>query len=134
MYRRSVVVQVGPRTPRVLALISLLAASMQTPAYNFLRTVKQLGYDIDVAPCTHCGISGLTLTVSGGASAAVAATWKVEEFLEDFGRYLGTLSKQEFAELRDSARMELVRTPVELQYTPCVFCLLSVGCLLFRRL
>ena len=106
--------QIGPRTPRVAALSSLLASAMQMPAYSFLRTSAQLGYDVDVEPCAHCGICGLTLTVCGGSNAAGAATWKVEEFLDDFGQVLATMPKQDFAELKENAIMELVCIPVAL--------------------
>jgi secreted Zn-dependent insulinase-like peptidase len=83
---------------------------MRTPAFEFLRVKEQLGYDVDVVTHTHCGVCGVSLMVSGGASAAVPATWKVEEFLEGFGEHLANMTKQDFAEVRDSTYGDFVRT------------------------
>jgi secreted Zn-dependent insulinase-like peptidase len=106
--------QVGPWNPRVAAQCALLATAMTTPAYNFLRTQEQLGYDVEVSSRVHCDVSGIVLKVSGSAAAAGVAVQKVDEFLEDFGQHLATMSKQEFANVKERASDDHVRI------SPCV--------------
>lgn len=100
--------QLGRATPATVAAATILAEVMRDRAYAELRTRQQLGYDVDVAPCRHGGAAGLTLSVSGGHGTAARAPPAIEEFLGTFSRRLASMPKAEFADLRDSAAMEMV--------------------------
>lgn len=102
--------QLGPAAPATAAVATILAEAMRGPAYDHLRTQLQLGYDVDVIPCSHAGACGVAVSVAGAADAAGRCRRAVPDFLAAFGRDLGAMSKSEFNDLRASAGMEMVRT------------------------
>jgi secreted Zn-dependent insulinase-like peptidase len=101
--------QIGALTAHTEAVCSMLAAVMQLPAYQALRTRAQLGYVVDVDPCHHCGVCGIALCVGGGLRTAASAAAHVDAFLDRFGRELARMPKGDYAALRSSTAAEAVR-------------------------
>lgn len=108
--QRGACVQLGPQGPATAAAAAILAEAMRGPAYDYLRTKLQLGYDVDVIPCSHAGACGVAVSVAGAAAAGGRCRAAVSDFLEAFGRTLGKMGKAEFNDLRASVAMEMVRT------------------------
>jgi len=90
--------QLGPSTPRVRALASLLAQAWAQPAFDTLRTKEQLGYTV-FSGSTSLGDGAITavyITVQGQVASVSHLQARIEAFVVAYRAELEALSEEAF--------------------------------------
>lgn len=73
---------VGRESPRVSALLGLLAHVAKEPAFDVLRTQRQLGYIVFTGIRRECGVLGLQVLVQSTKADPLVLDDYIEEFLQ----------------------------------------------------
>ena len=71
---------------------------MQVPCFDFLRTKRQLGYDVHCAMTEKAGVGGVTITVRSQRDKFTVEEVKsnISEFLIEFENHLNGLTADQF--------------------------------------
>jgi len=94
--------QLGEMTIKKYALYDLLITIMEEPCFNFLRTIKTLGYTVFPMLRDTYGIGGLSITVRSQRDKFLVEEVKkcIDEFLLEFKKQLHDMEKDKFEEHR----------------------------------
>ena len=103
--------QVGKRTHRESACLSLLASILDEPCFDQLRTKQQLGYIVWSGTVCDEGVLGLRIIVQSGKCSPVALDMHIEAFLSEFRGTLKNMSEEDFVNHRDSLIIEKIKKP-----------------------
>lgn len=90
--------QCEPLSAHGRVTVALIDAIMSEPAFDLLRTKRQLGYVVSTCPRLTHNMSGLTLTVQSATMRAAQLSDHVAGFLATFRDILAKLTAEEFAQ------------------------------------
>jgi insulysin len=102
--------QIGASTHAASARGGLLAAIMNEPCFDQLRTKLQLGYIVFSGTVSDEGILGIRVIIQSGKCGPAALDEHIESFLETFRKeHLEKMAEEDFIKHRDSFIMEKIK-------------------------
>uniref|UniRef100_A0A915BTP0 Insulin-degrading enzyme n=1 Tax=Parascaris univalens TaxID=6257 RepID=A0A915BTP0_PARUN len=106
--------QVGQRSNRGGALLSLLSQIFQEPSFDILRTKEQLGYIVFCSCRRECGNHGLRLIVQGLKDPKFVI-WRVENFIYHMKEVMEKMSDEELRSHMESVATKRLEKPKKLK-------------------
>lgn len=81
--------------------LQLILMIMRVAAINELRTVQQLGYDVQMGITNYCGIAGMYISIQSAVASPDELLRRIDSFLVDFrSTILQRITKEEFERSR----------------------------------
>uniref|UniRef100_A0A9J2Q816 Peptidase M16 middle/third domain-containing protein n=1 Tax=Ascaris lumbricoides TaxID=6252 RepID=A0A9J2Q816_ASCLU len=106
--------QVGQRSNRGGALLSLLSQIFQEPSFDILRTKEQLGYIVFCSCRRECGNHGLRLIVQGLKDPKFVI-WRIENFIHHMKEVMEKMSDEELRSHMESVATKRLEKPKKLK-------------------
>lgn len=99
--------QYGPKDPLSILKTRAFSSALNTKAFDFLRTVNQLGYVVFSQPIVINEILGIGVFIQGSKKNPLEMDGLIEDFLAFFENYLVQMQNKDFNEELESIEYDI---------------------------